>query len=83
MQLVPSSRTRSPCGRTSTIREDVGEGNTLPAANSVPAVKYGMDSAGYHGDPVRSPLVDLSERDRSRAEEYYGRVDAESSLEVS
>ncbi|QLG28836.1 dihydrodipicolinate synthase family protein [Halorarum halophilum] len=64
------------------LREDVGEGNTLPAANNVPAVKYGMDLAGYHGGPVRSPLVDLSERDRSRAEEHYDRIEAESPLEV-
>lgn len=56
------------------LREESGAGNALPAANNVPAVKYGMDLAGYHGGPVRPPLTDLSSADRERAAQYYERM---------
>ena len=56
------------------LREESGSDNVLSAANNVPAVKYGMELAGYHGGPVRPPLTDLSEADRARAEECYERI---------
>ena len=56
------------------LREEPGEENDLAAANNVPAVKHAMDLAGLYGGPVREPLVELSETDRRRAEEYYERI---------
>jgi len=53
------------------LREESGEANLLNAANNIPAVKFGMELAGLYGGPVRSPLVDLSQRDRNRARDYY------------
>jgi 4-hydroxy-tetrahydrodipicolinate synthase len=53
------------------LREDTGEDNDISAANNVPAVKYGMELAGLYGGPVREPLVELSEGDKERAEQYY------------
>ncbi|WP_090620708.1 dihydrodipicolinate synthase family protein [Natrinema salaciae] len=55
------------------LREESGTG-TLPAANNVPVVKYGMDLAGYTGGAVRDPLVDLDDDDAARLEEYYERL---------
>lgn len=56
------------------FRETRGENNTFPSANSVPAVKKGLDLAGLNGGPVREPLVSLSESDERRAEELYNRL---------
>jgi 4-hydroxy-tetrahydrodipicolinate synthase len=56
------------------LREEPGEDNVISAANNVPAVKFGMELAGLYGGPVREPLVELSERDRERAREYYDRI---------
>jgi len=56
------------------LREETGENSTLAAANNVPVVKYGMELAGQYGGPVREPLVELSEQDKGRAEQYYERV---------
>lgn len=56
------------------LREEPGPGNDLSAANNVPAVKHGMELAGLYGGPVREPLVELSEADQRRAEEYYDRI---------
>lgn len=53
------------------LREGTGENNTLPTANNVPAVKYGLDLVGQHGGPVREPLVGLSEHDKQRAEDDF------------
>jgi 4-hydroxy-tetrahydrodipicolinate synthase len=53
------------------LREEPGANNAHPAANNVPAVKYGLELAGHYGGPVRPPLVGLAEEDRRRAEEYY------------
>jgi 4-hydroxy-tetrahydrodipicolinate synthase len=53
------------------LREDTGKNNDVSAANNVPAVKYGMELAGLYGGPVREPLVELSEEDKERAEQYY------------
>lgn len=58
------------------LRDEPGENNSFSAANNVPAVKYGMELAGFHGGPVRPPLVELSENDRKRTEEYYERIQA-------
>ncbi|MFA9517070.1 dihydrodipicolinate synthase family protein [Halopenitus sp. H-Gu1] len=56
------------------LREESGEGNDLSAANNVPAVKHGMELAGLYGGPVREPIVELSDADRRRSEEYYERI---------
>lgn len=53
------------------LREEAGENNHVSAANNVPAVKYGMELAGLYSGPVREPLVDLSDEDKERAEQYY------------
>lgn len=53
------------------FRYEKGESNTFPAANSVPAVKAGLDFSGLTGGLVREPLVNLSEKDYERAREYY------------
>lgn len=58
------------------LREEPGEENVLVAANNVPLVKYCLELAGCVGGPVREPLVELAERDKERAEEYYARVEA-------
>lgn len=52
------------------LREENGD-NPISAANNVPAVKYGMDLAGYHGGPVRPPLVELTDEDKARTEAFY------------
>ncbi|WP_224337999.1 dihydrodipicolinate synthase family protein [Haloprofundus halobius] len=59
------------------LREQAGEENNIAAANNVSAVKYGMDLAGYRGGVVRSPLVELSEEDKSRADDYYRQIQSE------
>lgn len=56
------------------LREEPGVENDLDAANNVPAVKHGMELAGLYGGPVREPLVELSEDDKRRAEEYYSQI---------
>lgn len=56
------------------LREETGPNNSLPNANNVPAVKYGMELAGLYGGPVRKPLVELCEKDKRRIEECYQRT---------
>ena len=56
------------------LREGTGPENDLSAANNVPAVKYGLELAGRYGGPVREPIVELSDEDKRRAEEYYERM---------
>ncbi|WP_248909880.1 dihydrodipicolinate synthase family protein [Halocatena marina] len=58
------------------LREESGMNNPFTAANNVPAVKYGMELAGFHGGPVRSPLVQLSEKDKKRTREYYEKINS-------
>ncbi|WP_226482767.1 dihydrodipicolinate synthase family protein [Natrinema amylolyticum] len=53
------------------FRSETGEDNTLADAISVPAVKYGLELAGYNGGAVREPIVGLSEGDKRRAETLY------------
>ncbi|WP_433632599.1 dihydrodipicolinate synthase family protein [Halomicrococcus sp. NG-SE-24] len=53
------------------LREETGPNNAFSAANNVPAVKYGMELAGLYGGPVREPLIELSDADKQRAEQYY------------
>ena len=53
------------------LRGETGANNPHPAANNVPAVKYGLELAGHYGGPVRPPLVGLTDEDERRAEEYY------------
>ena len=53
------------------FRGTTGENNTFPAANSVPAVKKGLELAGLNGGRVREPIVGLSADDERRAERLY------------
>lgn len=60
------------------LRQEPGEGNSIPGANSVGVVKHGMNIAGLYGGPVREPHVYLTEADRQRVETYYDTIkDAE------
>jgi 4-hydroxy-tetrahydrodipicolinate synthase len=59
------------------FRGTTGENNTFPAANSVPAVKKGLELAGLNGGRVREPIVGLSAADERRAEELYDELTAE------
>jgi len=59
------------------FRSERGESNIYDGANSVPAVKAGLDFAGQYGGPVRSPLVELSESDREQARGYYEELQTE------
>jgi len=67
------------------FRGTSGQDNTFPAANSVPAVKKGLELAGLemNGGRVREPIVGLPEEDERRAAELYDRLlaDAERLLE--
>jgi len=56
------------------LREEPGPDNQLSAANNVPAVKHGMEFTGLYGGPVRDPLIELSEDDRNRTEQYIQRI---------
>jgi 4-hydroxy-tetrahydrodipicolinate synthase len=57
------------------LRDEGGADNRYPSANSVPAVKLGLDLAGQHGGPVREPLVELTDEDRERAREFYDEIE--------
>ncbi|WP_254274507.1 dihydrodipicolinate synthase family protein [Haloarcula marina] len=59
------------------FRSETGSDNTLPGANSVAAIKAGLELAGLHGGNVREPIVQLNERDKQRAEELYLQLDDE------
>lgn len=56
------------------FRDTTGENNTIPGANSVPAVKKGLELAGLTGGSVREPIVPLSAPDERRAEALYDRL---------
>lgn len=56
------------------LREERGEENIYPGANSVPVLKAGLDYAGQYGGPVREPLVELTNRDRQRVEQTYDQI---------
>ncbi|MFB6136829.1 MAG: dihydrodipicolinate synthase family protein [Halobacteriaceae archaeon] len=58
------------------FRTETGEGNTLPHATSVPALKVALEAEGLTGGRVRPPLVELSERDRKRARAYWREIRA-------
>lgn len=53
------------------FREEAGVENDLSAANNVPAIKFGLESAGLYGGPVREPLVELTPEQEERLAEYY------------
>jgi 4-hydroxy-tetrahydrodipicolinate synthase len=57
------------------LREESGEGSSLPNGNNVPVIKAGLDLAGYEGGTVRPPLVELSEADRERLATHYERLE--------
>lgn len=56
------------------LRDEAGTNNSLPSANNVPAVKYGMDLANQYGGPVREPLTELCDADKDRAERYFDQM---------
>lgn len=56
------------------LRSESGPDNDAPAANSVPAVKYGLELAGQYGGPVREPLVELDDVTKDRAREQYEQI---------
>lgn len=56
------------------LRSERGVNNMYPSANSVPAVKLGLDLADQYGGPVREPLVQLTGEDEKRAREYYANI---------
>lgn len=59
------------------LRGERGEDNVYAAANSVPAVKAGLEFAGQYGGAVREPLVELPDADYERAREYYEEIESE------
>lgn len=56
------------------LRGESGPDNDVPAANNVPAVKYGLELAGQYGGSVREPLVELDDATSDRAREQYERI---------
>ena len=58
------------------LREESGEGSSIPGGNNVPVVKAGLDLAGYEGGTVRRPLVELSDADRQRLRTHYERLES-------
>ena len=59
------------------LRAERGADNIYPGANSVPAVKAGLEEAGRYGGPVREPLVELTDGDRERASALYAELQDE------
>jgi 4-hydroxy-tetrahydrodipicolinate synthase len=55
------------------FRAGAGSGG-FPGANSVPALKIGLESVGLYGGPVRPPLAGLSEADERRARDLADEV---------
>jgi 4-hydroxy-tetrahydrodipicolinate synthase len=55
------------------FRGGAGTGG-FPGANSVPALKIGLESVGLYGGPVRPPIASLSEADEQRARELAEEV---------
>jgi 4-hydroxy-tetrahydrodipicolinate synthase len=56
------------------LRDEAGGGPAFVAAKNVPVVKYGLDSRGMYGGPVRPPLVELSAADRDRVDRCLERL---------
>lgn len=56
------------------LREECSEGNEIPAANNVPAVKYGMGLLGYRAGGTREPLVEFSVEDKRRTRDYIEEI---------
>lgn len=57
------------------FRAETGINNDIPGANSVSAVKKGLEFAGLHGGNVREPIVPLGPEDEKRAERLYDQLD--------
>jgi len=60
------------------LRAEPGPGNDLSAGNNVPVIKHGLELAGLHGGPVRTPIRSLSDADEHRVEVEYQRIRAAS-----
>ncbi|XVH33139.1 dihydrodipicolinate synthase family protein (plasmid) [Haloferacaceae archaeon DSL9] len=57
------------------FREENGGSTAFGSAKNVPVVKYGQDLRGMAGGPVREPLVELSNEDQNRVEQYLRRLE--------
>ena len=68
---------RNACLPYQDFRDETGADNTIPGANSVSAVKKGLELAGLYGGDVRPPIRPLSPDQERRAEDLYGQLDAE------
>lgn len=56
------------------LRGERGAENVYDGANSVPALKRGLEAAGQYGGPIREPIAELTDADRQRAREYYEEI---------
>ncbi|AHG01837.1 dihydrodipicolinate synthetase (plasmid) [Halostagnicola larsenii XH-48] len=56
------------------FRSRTGADNTLSGAISVPAVKYGLELAGYNGGSVREPIIELTNQEKQQAEGLYDQL---------
>ena len=56
------------------FRSRTGADNAIPGAISVPAVKRGLELAGYNGGDVREPIVGLTDAEAEQAEALYDRL---------
>lgn len=59
------------------LREETGQGNHMASANNVPTVKHGLELVGVYSSPVREPLIELSENDQERLQQYIETVRTE------
>lgn len=55
------------------FRGSAGSGG-FPSANSVPALKIGLESVGLYGGPVRPPIAALTDAEEARARELAEEV---------
>jgi len=70
-----AARIRNATLEFSRLRDETGQHNCFPAANSIPVLKECLRLAGARGGQVRGPLVELSPADRERVHEAYDTLD--------
>jgi len=66
-----AARIRDATLEFSRLREESGQNNCFPQANSIPVLKECLNLAGANGGQVREPLAELSAKDRERVHEAY------------
>jgi 4-hydroxy-tetrahydrodipicolinate synthase len=66
-----AQRTRDLATPLQRLRQETGEDNSIPGANSVGVVKHGMEVAGFAGGAVREPNSELGADDKQRVKQYY------------